>query len=221
MENADATQKLTDKEISLAGQSFLQTMILNGGNNFSLVSTDKGSGAKMYLSVFRPLPPSGYFYLGHVAVQGWPPSCPSSCMVVQPVNDDPNNPCLKQATGFVKIWDNAGSGSSKPDYSFYQPICGTDGYVSIGTILFTGTNDQTPIASNYPGLMLVRYDLTKNEPVNSSLIWDDVGSGSTYNASLFSLPYSNYFICSTGPEGQAPTGSYPDILNTSLRAGPR
>jgi len=212
MSISDNTQELDTEEAKvLAGQSFLKAMILNGGTNFTLAGADHGSGANMDLSVFQPTVPSGYFFLGQVAVQGFPPSCPSSCLIVKPMNDDPSNPCLKSPTGFSKVWDNAGSGSSKPDYSFWQPTCTDSSYVAVGTIFFTGANSQTPDPANYLNLQMVRNDLVAYVPCVLPLIWDDAGSHSTANASLFPLPNSNYFICSTGPEGQLPPGKYPDL----------
>ncbi|MEW6347109.1 MAG: Vps62-related protein [Paraburkholderia sp.] len=213
--NGTEAQDVGDEK-ALDGQSFLKQTILSGGANFTLAGTDHGLHANMDLSVFQPTVPEGHFFLGQVAVQGYPDTCPSSCIIVQPMNDDPANPCLKSPTGFSRIWCDAGSGKDS-DYSFWQPNCTDPNYIAIGTIIFTGpgTNGQTPDPKNYPALALVRSDLVKYATPVSTLIWDDAGSGATANASLFPLPNSNYFICSTGPEGQPPTGQYPDLLPPS------
>lgn len=199
-------------ENPVAGQSYLRMAILNGGNNFTLAGTDSGSGASMDLSVFQPKVPDGFYFLGQVAVSGYPATCPSSCVIVKPMNDDPANPCLKPVTTFTSVWNDKNSGKSN-DYSFWQPSCGDSNYVAVGLIFFTGpgTNSQAPDASKYPGLVLVRSDLVSSAKCDSTLIWDDAGSHATYNASLFALQTSNYFICSTGPEGAYPPGTYPDL----------
>lgn len=210
---SNSTQEwVVDEEKALAGQSFLKKAILNGGSNFALAGTDHGLGASMDLSVFQPIVPDGCFFLGQVAVQGYPDACPSSCVIVKPMNDTPSNPCLKSPTGFSRVWCDAGSGKDS-DYSFWQPICSDSNYVAIGTIIFTGkgTNSQSPDPKNYSALALVRSDLVTYVKCVPTLIWDDAGSGAKANASLFALPNSNYFICSTGPEGQLPPGQYPDL----------
>lgn len=200
-------------EKAAAGQSYLRIKLHNGGNNFTSAGTDSGSGAKMDLSVFQPSNlEQDYYFLGQVAVQGHPGNCPSSCSVVKPMNDDPIKPCLKPVTKFTRIWNDEGSGKSK-DFSFWQPACEDSNYVAVGLIFFSGsgTNKQTPNAADYSKLMLVRSDLVVPVDCKSTLIWDDAGSHADANASLFALPNSNYFICSTGPEGAYPPGQYPDL----------
>lgn len=190
----------------------LRVSMLSGGSNFSLVGTDSGSGASMDLSVFQPIVPYGYFYLGQVAVQGKHNACMSACAIVQPVNDVKTEPCLKPATYFLKVWDDSGSHNDN-DYSFWQPACEDLNYVAVGTIYVTGrdTNGREPPVRNYPGLMLVRRDLVTYTQCDPTLIWDDKGSGASANASLFAMPSSNYFICSNGPEGERPARGYPDL----------
>ncbi|MGS0743080.1 hypothetical protein ACVBEF_14790 [Glaciimonas sp. GG7] len=131
------------------------------------------------------------------------------------INDDPNNPCLKSPTCFSMLWDDAGSGNTS-DYSFSQPICSDPDYIAPGSIFVTGidTNGQTPNPANYPNLKMVRSDLVTYVPCVPPLIWDDAGSHARSNASLFALPKSNYFICSTGP-GSLFQGAtrYPSLLD--------
>jgi hypothetical protein len=101
----NGTQGLDEMEgNTLPEQSFLKQRLLNGGDNFTLAGTDRYLGSGRNLSVFQPKVPNGYYFLGQVAVQGYPDTCPSSCQIVQPMNDDPKNPCLKAPTGFSRVW---------------------------------------------------------------------------------------------------------------------
>jgi hypothetical protein len=195
-----------------AGQSFLHTRVLSGAANFKLTGTDRHGHAQRDLAVFRPVVPSEYYYLGEVAAPNHDQNYSGSCIIVQPMNDDPDNPCLKSVTHFVQIWNDHGSGASM-DLSFWQPNCSDPNYVPIGFVFKAAKDYNPPSLSDYPNLVLVRSDLVnpvKCDP--SSLIWDDRGSGAKANASLFALPRSNYFICSTGAEGVVPAGTYPDII---------
>ena len=192
------------------GFSFLEQHKLDG-SNLSFILNDAQTGADLHLTVFQPNPPEGYFYLGHVAVPGYPLVCPLSCVIVKPINDDSDNPCLKPVESFSTIWENIGAPSGLPYLSFCLPACSDENYVAIGAIGYTSDSQSIPQPKNYPGLMLVRQDLVFLIKCDQTVIWDDAGSGLSYDVSLFSMPNSNYFICSVGQLGVPPSGKFPDL----------
>jgi hypothetical protein len=195
------------------GNGFLDIQILSGVGNFTRWGDDSGSGADIDLTMFRPVVSSDYFFLGDIAIEGHRDSYTGSCYIVQARNDDPKNPCLKKPTKFVKVWDNHGSGSSRPNLAIWQPACDDPGYVAIG-LIFGNTHTRIqdpPNPSDFLTLALVRRDLTVLVNCLPTLIWDDVGTQSSTNASLFPLPNSGYFICSLGAEGVVPSYQFPDL----------
>lgn len=155
------------------------TLLVSTTSNYSWIYSDKGSGASMDVTIWRPSPSTiGYFVVGDYA-QGNYNDPTGSSLIVTAVNDDPNNPLLKAPVGYSQIWNDHGSGGTY-DGSIWRPVA-PDGYLALGDVASSGYNSP-----NIPNYMCIRKDLVEDGTVGP-LIWNDQSSGASMDVSLYQL----------------------------------
>lgn len=164
----------TDPANASATQPVLMVSVTS---NYQFVYWDKGSGATLDVSIFRPQPQQGYFITGDYAQGNYNPAIGSS-QVLSVVNDDPANPMLVPPTGYQLVWNDVKSGGDM-DGSIWYPIP-PPGYVSLGFVGQAGYD-----IPNIPSYRCVRQDLVK-QGIAGPLIWSDQKSGATMDVSLYS-----------------------------------
>lgn len=146
---------------------------------YSWIYDDRGSGANMDVTIYRPTPSDPtYKILGDYAQGNY--SAPSgSSLIVRAINDDPNFPLLKQPVDYSEVWNDKGSGGHH-DGSIWFPVP-PDGYLSIGFVCQAGYSK--PSVQNYA---CVRRDLCIDSSPGQ-LIWNDRSSGAHMDVSLYQL----------------------------------
>ena len=152
---------------------------------FSVTSTyywiysDKGSGASMDVTIYRPMPSDpAYKIIGDYA-QGNYYAPTGSTLIVRALNDDPNNPLLQPPKDYSLVWNDKGSGGDY-DGSIWYPVA-PDGYLSIGYVGQTGYDK--PYIPNYA---CVRRDMCVDS-IPGPLIWNDRHSGAHMDVSVYQL----------------------------------
>lgn len=175
----------------------------------SHVINDRGSGAKMDMSLWTPnlskLNPPGHggqnwSYLGLFPTNNYndPPSPPGPLFLVRSlVIDGPGGkPPLMAPTAFAEMWE-CRHNNRPSNLGIYSPVA-PFGYIAIGSIAVMDFNNP-PKVSEYPNLMCVRQDLcVKVTLTQNNLIWNDHGSGAPQDVSVFMLPNSNTCIAVAG-----------------------
>lgn len=158
-------------------------------SSFTEVWSDKGSGADTDGTFYRTNPPDGFFSIGDYGQSNYKePS--GTVLVIQAIDDDPNNPLLKPPTGFAQIVNDKGSGADQ-DGSFWYPLPPA-GYVSIGSVVQQGYNP--PTIQNYRCLRLDQVE----KGSNGGLIYADHGSGADEDMSIFRLDVTNVIWAQKG-----------------------
>ena len=94
---------------------------------YNLIWNDRGSGAKSDVSIYRPLPPSGYYLLGDVATSSYS-TLTHGAVVVRDLTGD----ALAKPTGFQEVWRDRGSGADR-DVKIMR-IVPPHGYVCLGDV---------------------------------------------------------------------------------------
>lgn len=143
------------------------------------IYNDKGTGAHMDVSIYRPTPTdSSYSILGDYA-QGNYYSPSGTSLIVRAINDDPQFPLLKSPIDYSEVWNDKGSGGHH-DGSIWFPVP-PDGYISIGFVAQAGYDKPS-----IPSYACVRRDLCVDaEP--GQLIWNDRHSGAHMDVSLYQI----------------------------------
>src|SRR5918996_3726370 len=73
---------------------------------YAWIYNDKGSGAHMDVSIYRPTPSDpSYSILGDYA-QGNYYSPSGTSLIVRAINDDPQFPLLKQPVDYSQVWND-------------------------------------------------------------------------------------------------------------------
>ncbi len=207
-----------------AGQSFLKSQTVSNFNNldhgydpknadnrnpnnydtkkFPKVS-DNDSGAKENVSFYIPPVAADWFWVGMSASSSY--SSANPIKVFQPVNDDPERPCLIKPTGLGLVWACKGNGKKYCNLGIYT-LKAPQGYTPVGVIAvsdFTKVDVNNPMAtlnqSQYSNLRCVRDDLVE-QITTSSKVWDDHSSGSKFSASVWTLTNSSigYTVTDSG-----------------------
>jgi len=155
------------------------TLIISTTSNYNWIWSDKGSGAYLDVTIWRPGPTdSSFFIIGDYA-QGNYSNPSGTAFIVKAINDDPDFPLIKGPVGYSRMWTDKGSGS-KYDGSIWYPKA-PDGYVSIGFVGQTGRNE--PDISNYACL---RRDLVEISDAGN-LIWNDHHSSADKDVALYKI----------------------------------
>ena len=154
-------------------------LIVSTTSQYTWLYNDRGTGANMDVSIWRPLPADNTFSIvGDYAQNNYYDPAGTS-LIVKAINDDPSNPLLKPPINYSEIWDDKGSGGTH-DGSIWWPVP-PDGYLSLG---FVGQNGYSkPFIPNYA---CVRKDFCKDS-VSGLLIWNDKGSGANKDVSIYKL----------------------------------
>jgi hypothetical protein len=178
-ESAAPTQVLRasgKKDASAKGEP---TLIVSNTSIYTWLYNDKGSGAHMDGSFYRPTPSDpDYFILGDYA-QGNYNAPTGSSLIVKAINDDPDYPLLKGPVSYNEVWNDHGSGGDY-DGSIWYPVA-PDGYIAIGFVC-NGGYDPPSI----PSYRCVRKDLAVDAQPGS-LIWNDQGSGAHMDVSVYQI----------------------------------
>lgn len=134
--------------------------------SYTLVWTDKGSGAAANVSFWRPEPSSGWFRVGHHMKRGHGiPTEPT--MILRATSGTP----LARPVDYSLVWDDTGSGSAQ-DGSVWRPAC-PSGYGSMGDV--TSNSHAKPALDEV--VCVQQSFLGAANP--GSEIWNDTGSGAT------------------------------------------
>jgi len=154
-------------------------LIVSTTSQYTWLYNDRGTGAHMDVSIWRPAPTDNTFSIvGDYAQSNYYDPAGTS-LIVKAINDDPSNPLLKPPVRYAEIWDDKGSGGTH-DGSIWWPVP-PDGYLSLGFVGQTGYNP--PVVSNYA---CIRKDYCKDS-VAGQLIWNDKGSGASKDVSVYIL----------------------------------
>lgn len=136
---------------------------------------DSGTGGDRDLSIWRPNPIAGYHSLGDVAVSGY--TAPGGYLV----KDDGD--LLAAPTDYVFKWNDSGSGGDR-DVSLWHPVA-PQGYKCLGTI--TGNGYAKP-STNQMRCIKSEYVLHGK----GTFVWNDSGTGSDRDGSIWSINASDY-----------------------------
>lgn len=151
------------------------TMKSLSGSEMHLRYNDSGTGGDRDLSIWRPNPIAGYHSLGDVAVSGY--TAPGGYLV----KDDGD--LLAAPTDYVFKWNDSGSGGDR-DVSLWHPVA-PQGYKCLGTI--TGNGYAKP-STNQMRCIKSEYVLHGK----GTFVWNDSGTGSDRDGSIWSINASDY-----------------------------
>lgn len=155
---------------------------------------DKGSGAKLDGSFWRPIPPANFLCLGDYAQGGNYNPPVGSMLCVQSVDDPLGAPLLQVADEYTQVWNDKKSGA-KEDGAVWFPVPPNPAeYTAIGGMA-ERNYDPPPAGLVY----CVRNDLLGSAQIGD-LIWSDQDSGATEDIAV-------YKILPTGTD-QAGTGCF-------------
>lgn len=142
------------------------------------VSTDKGSGAKMNLSVYRPQVPPGWYWVGHSA------NIKDRLVLVKSAVPG----ALAEPSGYFCAWNDAGSGKDH-GYSLWN-IVAPPGYRALGGIARLRkrrTDWNEPSGEEVKGLMCVHESLCTTGQFSEKLIWNDYKTGADKSGSVWEI----------------------------------
>lgn len=164
------------------------------------VYQDKGSGATLDATFWRPAPHPGFFILGDYCVGNYDNPPAGNVVVVSSDNDTD----LAAPVGFEQIWSDAGSGADW-DGSLWKPIPPSDDYLALGHIAQRGnsTND-IPVV---PYLRCVHKSLVVVGKASDKPVWSDKGSGAREDVSVWESKGSRH---DTGTFYAEPGYDHPD-----------
>lgn len=155
------------------------TLFVSTTSVYIWIYNDRGSGADMDVTIYRPTPSDpSYYILGDYAQGNYNPPAATS-LIVKAINDDPKFPLIKAPAGYQQVWNDKGSGGDH-DGSIWFPVP-PDGYFSIGFVGQTGYS--TPSIPNYACL---RKDLCVDASPGQ-LIWHDKSSGAHGDVSIYQI----------------------------------
>jgi len=175
---------------SLAGAAEEPFLLLGETTKYQSIYSDKGSGAKEDVTIWRPIPSDpSYFILGDYA-QDNHQAAAGAARVVRAVNENPANPLIKPPIGYVEVWNDHGTGT-RQDCSIWYPRP-PDGYVSIGYV--ANNRYEEPDLRNYACL---RHDLVGQIDPGTP-IWMDKGSGARMNVALYEVVDAPYTFIAKG-----------------------
>lgn len=155
------------------------TLIVSTTSIYNWLYNDKGSGAGMDVTIYRPVSSDDSFSIIGDYAQGNYEQPTGTSLIVKAINDDPNNPLLKPPYDYNEVWNDHGSGGDH-DGSIWFPVP-PNGYYSLGFVCNGGYNK--PSISNYA---CVRKDLVVDAQPGS-LIWNDRGSGAYKDVSIYQI----------------------------------
>lgn len=159
--------------------------------DFTNLWTSINSGSSQDVSIWRPVPPNGYYSLGDIAVPGF--QGPWQALVFT----DNNSGALVRPEGFQRVWKDSGSRSSNPlkRLSLWEPRPPA-GYVAVGHVCNVGSHE----APRQRTVMCVREDLVASvkPSIDRSRIWSARGAQTKLGDDSLELfaadPLANTFV---------------------------
>jgi hypothetical protein len=194
---------------TVTGQRALLTSTCS---DYLKVWNDDGSHAKKDVTIFRPLPPSGYYILGDYAQGSYSNHALGGALVVTeeiPTDADPKDISLiRSPDGVTLVWHYE-STSTKKSWYIYLPKAPA-GYVSIGCIASTTEVVDSEVLKKYACLHQSVVVPTKVGP----LIWSDRSAHTSGDVSLYSIvDVSNVFVAQTNYLEYSGTAYGPKVVH--------
>jgi telomerase protein component 1 len=162
---------------------------------FKCLYVDRGTGAIMDGSFWRPVPPEGFYILGDCAKNDYKP--PPSALCVR--SRDPT--LLVLPAGLREVWSNDGAwfrGSDEEDgvggrirLRVFEPIPPL-GYAALGYVIVRGNAEPSA-----PSLRVVREDLVRSGRFDRHL-WQAAGCRTRLDASFWSAAPMGGGVAATG-----------------------
>ena len=147
----------------------------------SRIYTDKGTGARMGITVYGPelsTIPNGYYMVGMSAVAST--NAAGNKQMLFLVNPESDSSAIVNPTGFHLIWNDRGSGGDK-DGSFWSAQCPAP-YVALGDVAVGSHNSPSEEFRKKFACIHYRYIFTARL---GSLIWNDRDSGADTDISVW------------------------------------
>lgn len=144
--------------------------------NYASVYNDGGTGAYNDVTVYRPVAEPGYYPVGYYAQGNYLPAI-GSVMTLQ--GDVGEGQPLAHPVDYQQIWNDHGTNGDH-DGAFWKPIAPA-GYVALGYVV-TGNYLKPALTA----VVCVRSDLVVQGRIGSQ-IWNDSGSGSSNDVSLWGI----------------------------------
>lgn len=150
------------------------SLVVSITSQYTLLWNADPTSAFSTVRIYRPTPPAGFFMIGDYA-QGDDSQPVGVSQIVKALDDDPQNPLLKEPDNYRLLWANGGNVPG----TIWYPVP-PDGYVSLGCICDASNPDQ-PSAPSYRCL---RRDLVDGSQAGA-LIWNSDGTGTALEISLW------------------------------------
>ena len=145
------------------------------------IVSDKGSGAKMNLSVYKPVTEPGWYWVGQSGNRE------DKLIMVKPLVPGAVAPPLT----YKRAWGDWGSGKEF-GYSLHNIVARSD-YCSLGGIARLGkgrTDWNPPSAKEVERLVTVHKSLCTEGTIGGR-IWNDAGTGATADGSIWEIKPKN------------------------------
>lgn len=146
---------------------------INFTTEFAAVCDDKGTGATMPLTFWRPTTSSrnlsNFFSLGDIAIGGYHDINQRAVAAVVSEVDAANGTALRAPDDFEHVWEHTGR-RARSGFSVWRPVP-PPGYVAMGMVC-SANNHKPPLQT----IRCVRADLVVASHIGR-LIWNDKGSG--------------------------------------------
>lgn len=195
--NADRLGQIKDRferekqRIELNLKNFLLKIVFTPNlrcryiSSYKFIYTDRGSGGKYDLGVWRPVCPEGWVSLGDLAVPSMSEDQPKTPILIVEWDDknpagDEKGPYLAKPIRYDWVWDDQGSGAHC-DCSFWRPIP-PEGYVAMGFV--ANNNFGNPNDLNL--IRCVRKDLVYPAKWVGH-IYIDQGTGAKFDCGVWSF----------------------------------
>lgn len=172
--NADLEKEKAKKE-----RAAQITGLLKLTNSFTKIWTDKGSGASLDVTFYKPNAASGYRLLGDTAY----PSYKALDAAYGVMTFNINNKLIKWAhpRDYERVWKDSGSGADW-DGAVWKPIPPSADFVAMGMRISRGHSNKPSLTE----MVCIEKRFTKAIPVeDKDLVWNDKKSGADRDVSIW------------------------------------
>jgi hypothetical protein len=159
-------------------------LLIRYATQFTCRWHDGGSGGDYDGSFYHPVTSDGFKALGSLAQRSWGCTGLDGRQWMLVVKAVPGSDALAAPTGYIREYDDAGSGASL-DGSFWTPVCPA-GYVPMGTVAQSGYG-----APSVDDVTCVREDLTRRGEAAADFAWIDEGTGASDYLGTWPITISN------------------------------